>query len=175
MYRHLLVPTDGSPLSEEAICHAVELARTFGAKIFFLTVTEPFRAFSLHANQLEETAGSYRTHVDERATRILTEAAKVAVALGVDHETIRIEDARPFEAIIRTATQKECDLIAMASHGRRGISALVLGSETVKVLTHSTIPVLVYRSPGENAKTVQRDNSGIESMVEPTAVYRIAW
>jgi nucleotide-binding universal stress UspA family protein len=169
MYRHLLVPTDGSPLSDEAICQAVELARTFGAKIYFLTVTEPFRTFSLHANQL--TIGTYRKHVEERASRILTEAAKVAVASGVDYELIHLEDSQPYEGIIRTATQTECDLIAMASHGRRGVSALVLGSQTVKVLTHSTIPVLVYRSPGQRAKTVQCDNS----VVEPTAVYRIAW
>lgn len=171
MYRHLLVPTDGSQLSDEAILQAVKLARTFSAKIFFLTVTEPFRTFSLHANQLEQAVGTYRKHVEERASRILTEAAKVAVSCGVDHELIHLEGSQPYEAIIRTATQTECDLIAMASHGRRGVSALVLGSQTVKVLTHSTIPVLVYRSPGEQAKTVQRDNS----VVEPTAVYRIAW
>jgi len=169
MYRHLLVPTDGSPLSDEAIFQAVELAKTFGAKIFFLTVTEPCRISSRHANQL--TLGTYRNHVEERASRILTEAAKVAVASGVDYELIHLEDSQPYEAIIRAATQTECDLIAMASHGRRGVSALVLGSQTVKVLTHSTIPVLVYRSQGEQAKIVQRD----QCVVEPTAVYRIAW
>jgi nucleotide-binding universal stress UspA family protein len=146
MYNHLLIPTDGSPLSDEAIRHGVALAAETGAKVTFLTVIEPFHTFSLGVDQLEETADSYQKHMQERAARILAGAAKVATAAGVAHEAIQTEDDQPYQAIIRTAEQKGCDLVAMASHGRRGVSALVLGSETVKVLTHSAIPVLVYRS-----------------------------
>jgi nucleotide-binding universal stress UspA family protein len=147
MYKHLLIPTDGSPLSDEAITHGVALAAETGAKVTFLTVIEPFHTFSLGVDQLEETPDTYRKQMQEHATRILAGAARIAAAAGLPHEVIHVEDDQPYRAIIRTAEQKGCDLIAMASHGRRGVSALVLGSETVKVLTHSTIPVLVYRSP----------------------------
>jgi nucleotide-binding universal stress UspA family protein len=147
MYKHLLIPTDGSPLSDEAITHGVVLAAETGAKVTFLTVIEPFHTFSLGVDQLEETPDTYRKQMQEHATRILAGTARIAAAAGLPHEVIHVEDDQPYRAIIRTAEQKGCDLIAMASHGRRGVSALVLGSETVKVLTHSTIPVLVYRSP----------------------------
>ncbi|WP_063776731.1 universal stress protein [Microvirga massiliensis] len=147
MYNHLLIPTDGSPLSDEAIRHGVALAAETGAKVTFLTVIEPFHTFSFGVDQLQETADTYQTNMQERATRILAEAARVATTAGVAHEVIQTEDDQPYQAIIRTVEERGCDLIAMASHGRRGVSALVLGSETVKVLTHSIIPVLVYRSP----------------------------
>jgi nucleotide-binding universal stress UspA family protein len=146
MYNHLLIPTDGSPLSDAAIAHGVALAAEAGAKVTFLTVIEPFHTFSFGVDQLQETADTYQTHMQDRATRILTKAARVATTAGVAHEVIQAEDDQPYQAIIRTAEERGCDLIAMASHGRRGVSALVLGSETVKVLTHSAIPVLIYRS-----------------------------
>ena len=147
MYRHILVPTDGSPLSDEATSHAVALAVVTGARISFLTVTSPFHMFSFDAEQLEETPASYREHVQQRATHILVTADKIAEAAGVAHDLHHVENDEPYRAIIRVAEENGCDLIAMASHGRSGVSALVLGSETVKVLTHSTIPVLVLR-PG---------------------------
>jgi len=171
MYRHLLIPTDGSPLSDEAVNHGVELAAYFAAGVSFLTVTDPFLTFSLRPDQLEQTPDTYRKHMGQRATRILTEAAKVALGAGVDHEIIHVEHDQPYLAIIRTAEKKKCDLIAMASHGRRGVSALVLGSETVKVLTHSIIPVLVYRSGSERTKAVGRDYD----VVEPTEIYQVHW
>jgi len=150
MYRHILIPTDGSPLSEEAIPHGVALAVATGARISFLTVSQPFHTFSLHAEQVEETLESYRERIRERAERILREGDRKAEAAGVPHDLIHVEDDQPFRAIIQTAEEGGCDLIAMASHGRRG--ALVLGSETVRVLTHSTLPVLVLRPE----RTVQR-------------------
>jgi nucleotide-binding universal stress UspA family protein len=153
MYKHLLIPTDGYPLSMEAIQHGVELAGETGAKVTALTVTEPFHVFSFGVDQLEDTRGEYHRHMKERAARSLGDAAKVAASAGVSLEPIHVEEDEPYRAIIRVAEEKACDLIVMASHGRRGVSALVLGSETVKVLTHSTIPVLVYRLPAASAKT----------------------
>ena len=156
MYKHLLIPTDGSPLSDEAVRHGVALAAETGAKVCFLTVVEPFHTFSLGVDQLEETPETYGRRMQERAARILAGAARAAAAAGLSQEAIQVEDDQPYQAIIRTAEQKGCDLIAMASHGRRGVSALVLGSETVKVLTHSTIPVLVYRSPSSHRPDLAR-------------------
>ena len=146
MYRRLLIPTDGSLLSGEAIQHAVELAASIGAKVLFITVSAPFRKFSLEVGQVEDTLEAYRVHMEERARRILDQAGRVAAAASVPFEVRHVEDNQPYRAIIREAEENGCDLIAMASHGLRGMSTLVLGSETVKVLTHTSIPVLVYRA-----------------------------
>ena len=156
MYRHLLIPTDGYPLSMEAITHGVELARETGAKVSVVTVTEPFHMFSFGVVQLEDTPRDYRREMEQRAARTLEEAANVANAAGVAHEEVHVEDDEPYRAIIRVAEERGCDLIVMASHGRRGVAALVLGSETVKVLTHSTTPVLVYRLPATKAESVRQ-------------------
>jgi nucleotide-binding universal stress UspA family protein len=163
MFRHLLIPTDGSPLSNEAVRQGVELAADTGAAIHFITVTEPFHAFSLGVDQVEDTRGSYGVHMRERAARILGEVSEIAVAAGVTCKTTHAEDDQPYRAIIRTAEENGCDLIAMSSHGRRGVSAILLGSETVKVLTHSAIPVLVYRAAGEalRRQTVPDSASGL--------------
>jgi nucleotide-binding universal stress UspA family protein len=155
MYRHILIPTDGYALSAEAVTHGVELAREMGAEVTILTVTEPFHVFSFGVDQLEDTPAEYRRHMEQRAARTLEEASKAAAAAGVTHEKIHVEEDEPYRAIIRVAEGRGCDLIVMASHGRRGVSALVLGSETVKVLTHSTIPVLVYRLPAGKAEAAQ--------------------
>lgn len=146
MYRHLLIPTDGSSLSDEAVTYGVRLAASMGAAVTFLTVTDPFHIFSFEADQLEDTPDTYRAHMKERAAKILAKTNRAAETAGIVHDAVHVEEDQPYEAIIRTAREKGCDLILMASHGRRGFSALVLGSETVKVLTHSATPVLVYRS-----------------------------
>jgi nucleotide-binding universal stress UspA family protein len=146
MYNHLLIPTDGSPLSAKAVEHGAMLAKLCGATVSLITVTEPFHVFSLHADQLEDTRAEYKRHTDERATRALAQAAEAVQRAGVSVDKVHAEDDdQPYEAIVRTAVAKRCDLIVMASHGRRGVSALLLGSETTKVLTHSKIPVLVVR------------------------------
>jgi nucleotide-binding universal stress UspA family protein len=156
MYKHVLIPTDGSALSGEAISYGAQLAKVLGAKVTVLTVGEPFHVFSLEVDQLEDTPDEYGRHASERAARILAEAEALALAAGVTAQTIRIEDDQPYRAIIAAAEKNRCDLIVMASHGRRGISALVLGSETTKVLTHSTIPVLVYRSKAAASRPERR-------------------
>jgi nucleotide-binding universal stress UspA family protein len=157
VYKHLLVPTDGSQLSVEAIKHGVAFAKDAGAKISFLTVTEPFHTISFEADQLEATASGYQKYMADRAARCLAEAAKLAKDAGISFEELHVVDDQPYRAIIHTAEAKGCDLIVMGSHGRRGISAIVLGSVTVKVLTHSTIPVLVYRLP--RAPAQRRDSA----------------
>ena len=145
MYQHVLIPTDGSPLSAAAVEKGMQFARDAGAKVTVVTVVEPFHVLSTDSRQIAESRAGYARHAKEEAARYLTEAERQAKALGVRCEVVQVEDDHPYKAIIDTAAKKGCDLIAMASHGRRGVSALVIGSETVKVLTHSTTPVLVYR------------------------------
>ncbi|MBN9017902.1 MAG: universal stress protein [Rhizobiales bacterium] len=145
MFRHILVPTDGSPLSGLAVEKAVQLAKSTGAKITFLSAVEPFHIWTDNANQLAYTREEYERVSKESADGYLDSAVAEAGRAGVAADTLRVEADEPYRAIIDAATQKGCDLIAMASHGRRGMAALVIGSETQKVLTHSTIPVLVYR------------------------------
>ena len=147
MYRHLLIPTDGHSLSMEAIRHGVELAREWRAEVTILTVAEPFQVFSSGGDQVADTPDEYRRHSKNCAAHCLDEAGRVAASAGVSHDEVQVEEEEPYRAIIRVADERGCDLIVMASHGRRGLSALVLGSETVKVLTHCSVPVLVYRSP----------------------------
>jgi len=145
MYKHILIATDGAPLSSHAIGKAMTLAKDMGAKVTVLTCTEPLRIFSLEPEQVARTINNYKEEASKQAHRILAAARQEAEMLGVPCETLEVEHGHPHEAIIATAAEKGCDLIAMASHGRRGVSAIVLGSETLKVLTHSKIPVLVYR------------------------------
>jgi nucleotide-binding universal stress UspA family protein len=145
MHRHILIPTDGSGLSQEAIAYGVALAKSVNAKITVVTVTAPFSAFAIDADALSETPEHYQKRMAVRAQKYLDASTKIAASAGVTVETMHVEDDQPYRAIIETAAQKLCDLIVMASHGRRGFSAVLLGSETVKVLTHGTIPVLVVR------------------------------
>jgi nucleotide-binding universal stress UspA family protein len=107
-----------------------------------LAVSTPFHVFSVEPAMVTDTPETYQKHIATLAAKYLGE---VAAAAGVSCETVHVEHEHPYQAIIDTANQRGCDLIVMASHGRRGVSAIVLGSETVKVLTHSTVPVLVYR------------------------------
>ncbi len=138
MYTNILIPTDGSELAGKAVQHGVALAKRIGAKVTMLTVLPP-DMITTDTQMIEIRNARMQKH----AEKILGDVA-MQVA-GVACETIQVEHEHPYQAIIDTADSKGCDLIVMASHGRRGISAIVLGSETVKVLTHCKIPVLVYR------------------------------
>jgi nucleotide-binding universal stress UspA family protein len=142
MYRHILIPTDGSDLSEKAIVHGIALAKVLGAKITALTVVEPFHVSAFEPSMVEQ----YKQHVAAIAAKQLDAARNAASASNVPCDVVRVEHERPHQAIIDTAKERGCDVIVMASHGRRGLSAIVLGSQTVKVLTHTTIPVVVVRS-----------------------------
>jgi nucleotide-binding universal stress UspA family protein len=145
MYKNILIPTDGSELASKAVEHGIALAKAIGASITVVTVTLPFHVFTLDPQIVEETAEQYKKRIQRRAQSTLTVIAAKAKAAGVPCDTVHVEHEHVYQAIIDSAKTKGCDLITMASHGRRGISALVLGSETVKVLTHSKIPVLVHR------------------------------
>ena len=146
MHKHILIPTDGSDLSYEAIQYGTALAKAANAKVTGITVLRPFHVFAAEPEMLEDTAESYRKRMATVAAQRLATVEEAAKAAGVTCEAVHVENEHPYKAIIDIANAKSCDLIVMASHGRRGISAVVLGSETVKVLTHSTIPVLVYRA-----------------------------
>ena len=145
MFKHILIPTDGSDLSRKAVLYGVQLAKQVGAKVTALTLTEPFRVASMDAVLVSVGEDVYEEESRRVSEQALEQVKMAADAAGVPCDTIREEHDQPYRAIIDAAHAKDCDLIVMASHGRRGMSALLLGSETVKVLTHSTIPVLVYR------------------------------
>ncbi len=145
MYTHMLIPTDGSELAGKAVRHGIELAKRIGAKATVLTVLPPFHTFTTDTQMIEDTPARYQARMREQAEKTLGAAAQAAHAAGVACETVEVEHEHPYQAIVELAETKGCDLIVMASHGRHGIAALVLGSETVKVLTHCKIPVLVHR------------------------------
>jgi len=145
MFRRILLPTDGSSLSEAAVQQGVRFAKATGARIVGLCVI-PEKKFYLYQTGVivrsrEQALNEHR----EEAGRNLQCIKTAAQAAGVPCEVCCEVNDHPFEAIIQTAERKDCDLIMMASHGRRGAQALLLGSETQKVLTHSKIPVLVFR------------------------------
>lgn len=147
MHTHILIPTDGSALSLAAVEYGVALAKSVGAKVTVLTVSAPFHIFAVEPVMVADTSEQHAKQVAALAKRYLDAAQEIALAAGVSCETVHVEHDHPYLAIIETAEKKSCDLIIMASHGRHGISAFVLGSETNKVLTHSSIPVLVVRPP----------------------------
>jgi nucleotide-binding universal stress UspA family protein len=140
MYRHILIPTDGSELAERGVTHGLALAKSLGASVFFVFVVEPFSEVS---GRFLEAVATYVEFRKEQAANVLDRAAKAAKAAGVSCETIQAESGQPHQAIIATAADKGCDLIVMSSHGRSGLSALLIGSVTNKVLTHAKVPVLV--------------------------------
>ncbi|HKQ22840.1 MAG TPA: universal stress protein [Burkholderiales bacterium] len=148
MFQHILVCTDGSKLSDKAVDAAIGFAKDLGAKLtgFHATEEYPIRAFSedvMSAGSL--TLPGWKADQEKRARRILEKVAVKAKKAGVACDTRFSSAVRPYEAIIQAAKKARCDLIVMASHGRGGIRGILLGSETNKVLTHSMLPVLVYR------------------------------
>ena len=145
MYKCILLPTDGTEFCERAIHHGVELAKAFTAKVVGVTVTLPLHSAVPRAMIPKHLAGIIHSETARLADEKLSVVERIARAAGVQVETVRQSNDHPWEGIVQTANDKSCDLIVMASHGRRGVSALLLGSETQKVLTHSTVPVLVVR------------------------------
>ena len=145
MFKNILIATDGADLAAKAVEQGILFAKEIGAKITAVTVTEPFHVLSLAPSELEYTPIEYKKYAEAHAEKVLGAVSVAAKSTGVICETLHVEHAQVYQAIIDAASARKCALIAMASHGRRGVSAVVLGSETVKVLTHSKIPVLVYR------------------------------
>ncbi len=147
MFKHILVPTDGSQLSQDTVKRAVAFAREAGARVtaFFAKPEYPVTYFGEGALIDPTTPEKFAEMADQQANEILDFAREQCAEAGVDCQTMSATSDIPYEAIIEAAEKAGCDLIFMASHGRKGISGLLLGSETNKVLTHSKIPVLVYR------------------------------
>ena len=144
MFKQILVPTDGSEMSTRAVQTAARLAKLTGAKLEALSVKEPFPYSAL--SEIQPTPPQEFYDAQERiAQSRLSAAQDAARALGVKAEGSTVEALHPWEAILDHAKSRGCDLIVMASHGRRGVGALLMGSETQKVLTHSALPVLVIR------------------------------
>ncbi|HEV8096844.1 MAG TPA: universal stress protein [Burkholderiales bacterium] len=148
MYKHVLIPSDGSEVAEKAVGAGIEFARTVGAKITAFTAVGEYelpRASEMIAHKRVVSLQEHQDRVKRDADAILAKIAKRAAAAGVECDADYALCNRPHEAIIAAANRHGCDLIFMASHGRSGLSALLHGSETRDVLTHSTIPTLVYR------------------------------
>ena len=140
MYRHILIPTDGSELSEHGVAQGLALAKSLGAKVSVIFVVEPFSKMS---GQLRDAVAKYAALRKEQATSALDRAANAAKEAGVSCEPIQVENGQPHQAIIAAAENKGCDLIVMSSHGRSGLSMLLIGSVTNKVLAQAKTPVLI--------------------------------
>ena len=148
IFKHILVPTDGSELSRHAVERAVVLAKAVGAKVTFFHARpeRPPTFFGGEGTLINQTPPEMVADMARRQADVyLNEAESLAKEAGVQCDKLAITSGTPYEVIIETANSRGCDLILMASHGRRGIKGLILGSETQKVLIHSKIPVLVYR------------------------------
>lgn len=144
MYKRILVPTDGSDITAKAVEAAIGLAKVSGGRIDALCVKEPFPYSAISEMQPTPPQEFYDAQERIAATRVEKVVAACREA-GVTVEGLTVEALHPWEAIIDHAKKSGCDLIVMASHGRRGMSALLLGSETQRVLIHTTLPVLVVR------------------------------
>jgi nucleotide-binding universal stress UspA family protein len=148
MYHHLLIPTDGSDLAEKAVKAGIDFARSVGARITaFIAVPEyqlPAPAEVLSHRRVMSMQ-EHEERAKEHAQTVLDAIARRAAAAGVEYDSDYTLCDRPHEAIIDAAKKHGCDLIFMASHGRSGLAEFLHGSETRAVLTHSTIPTLVYR------------------------------
>lgn len=150
MYKHILISTDGSEVAQKGLDHGLSLAKEIGAKVSVITVTESFPVYAsagagVGAGWVPVEMADYNTVQDEFTNGVFARAKQAAEQHGVAIETIHIRNAQPAEAILETAKTQGCDLIVMASHGRRGLGRLLLGSQTSEVVTRSPVPVLVVR------------------------------
>lgn len=145
MYKHLLIATDGSELAKKAVEQGLDLAKALNGKVTIVTVTEPWIISASDEQVAAFPTEEYEKAAAAHATKILHDISDVAAHRGIACETVHIKDQFPAEGIVETAKAKGCDLIVMASHGRRGLMQFVLGSQATRVVTHSTIPVLICR------------------------------
>ena len=144
MFKRILVPTDGSDITQKAVDAAVALAKSVSAQLYTISVKEPFPYSAI--SEMQPTPPQEFFDAQERiAAARVKEVRDMAESAALTCDAHIVEALHPWEAIIEYAQRQECDLIVMSSHGRRGVTALLLGSETQKVLTHTTIPVLVVR------------------------------
>ncbi len=145
MYKNLLIATDGSELAEKGVTHGLALAKALGAKVIVVTVSDPWTAFVTGEVGASFPIDEYERACEVNASAVLSAVAKRAEASGVACQKRYVKDQFPAEGILETAKDDGADLIVMASHGRSGVQRLLLGSQANKVVTHSTVPVLVCR------------------------------
>jgi nucleotide-binding universal stress UspA family protein len=145
MFKHILLPTDGSPMSEMASQKCIALAKEASANVTAIYVIPEFHVFAYAPNMVTDTPEQYRQYSEAAARKILGGVERAAQEAGVACTMLFVANDHPYEAIVKAAADTGCDLICMASHGRKGVKGVLLGSETQKVLTHTDIPVLVYR------------------------------
>jgi len=145
MYKHILIATDGSELAQKAVGQGLTLARALGAKATAITVTEPWGATATGEVMIAFPIDEYEKSVASSAATTLSGVADVARKVGIPCDTLHVKDRFPAEGIVETAKQLGCDLIVMASHGRRGIKRMLLGSQANQVVTLSEVPVLICR------------------------------
>ena len=145
MFKHVLIPTDGSELSEKAIARGAMFAKSNGARVTVITSSPPYHVVAIDPVMVTDTEDRYVKDAEAAASKRLARAQAIVRGAEVPCDVVHVFSDEPHQAIIETARARGCDLIAMASHGRRGVSAMLLGSETQKVLTHCRLPVLVWR------------------------------
>lgn len=145
MFKRILLPTDGSPVSQRGVQFGIGLAHSCGASVYVLHVIPPFHTFTYVAEMLAATEATYMAGAVERAERYIAEVRDMAAKAGVACDGGHVIGETPSEWIVREAQRHQCDLIVMASHGWSGITKLLLGSETQRVLQTSPVPVLVCR------------------------------
>ena len=145
MFRHILLPTDGSPMSEAAMRKGIHLAQTINARVTGVCVVLEMGHFGFDSDIGVEFKKEVAAAIQSEVRKALHAIETAAAGAGVPCETVQKKSDQTYQAIIQTAKERQCDLIVMASHGRKGLEGLLLGSETQKVLTHSRIPVLVVR------------------------------
>ena len=149
MFKHILLPTDGSMLANKAVRQGIELAKSMNAKVTCVFVALPYQLTAYRGYKMAPAQklmqARYEKEIRRYADKVLAEAESTAAHAGVACSSVHVSSLAPHDGIIKTAHRRKCDLVAMASHGRGGVGALLLGSVTSKVLAHSKIPVLVYR------------------------------
>jgi nucleotide-binding universal stress UspA family protein len=145
MFKKILVPTDGSPVSEKSARAAIEFAASNGAGVVALSVAQLYPYMLMPEAGAMVDLSAYEEAQDQTAQQHVEAVKKMAAAANVACEAIATRGVHPYEEILATASDKQCDAIWIASHGRRGLDKLLLGSETQRVLAHATIPVIVYR------------------------------
>ena len=145
MYKHILMPTDGSALSQAALRQGLQVAKENGAQVTFLNVGAPFHLFAYDPAALSDTRSQYEQHARKRGERILGECEKAAREAGLNADSRFAFSEHPYEEIVRAADEAHADLIVMASHARKGVQGVFLGSQTQKVLASAKVPVVVIR------------------------------
>jgi nucleotide-binding universal stress UspA family protein len=145
MYKHIMIATDGSELASKAVNAGLRLAKALNAKITAVTVTEPWTAYISGEAAIAFPLEDYEKSASESARRTLAAVDDLARSIPIECGSVHVKDQYPADGILEAAKTQGCDLIVMASHGRRGLGRLLLGSSAVSVLTHSSVPVLICR------------------------------